>query len=417
MSTTETPIPIHETPRAAAPRVTQWLARNPFYLLSGVCLFAGCFLVSAALREQRDQLGPVLALLGVVTVYEWLVLGLGLLLVARRGLTRDGGYLLLLTTLLLSDGTFVYNELATLSAAVGGTVNAAAVGLGLLKVALIAHVIRVRFDVGQWCVLALNLVAVMALPVVFRALAQAEALTTPALHVIWWIAGVWLAAQVLALGHGVSEPGEPAGLDGMAPLRSLVRRAVLVVPAASVLVHLGAVHFVYEVPFHAAHLTPVLLGLAVYLVVAVRRAERACQVVFLLALAALVLAVTAPGSLVVAELWPGDWTFSPLRLALVTAALLWTGLAWRHRAGWLCLSAVAAIGLAGTGATPGDMADRLHDWGAWSREALGALLPATLLQWGVLILGLAFGLLLLGGVISLRKPAQPASQDEPGDAP
>ncbi|MFA9480385.1 hypothetical protein ACERK3_19105 [Phycisphaerales bacterium AB-hyl4] len=203
MSTMESDVSLRDSGSSRSAMVQQLVASNPFYLLSGVCLFAGCFLVSTALREERDQLGPVLALFGVVTLYEWLVLGLGLLLVARRGLTRDGGYLLLLAVLLLADGTFVYNELATMRAGVGGAVNASAVVLGLVKVALIAHVLGVRLAAPQWAVLTLNLTVLMAMPLVFRTLAQAEALSTPVFHGIWWAAGVWLALQALAWRIGI----------------------------------------------------------------------------------------------------------------------------------------------------------------------------------------------------------------------
>ncbi|MFA9480384.1 hypothetical protein ACERK3_19100 [Phycisphaerales bacterium AB-hyl4] len=194
-----------------------------------------------------------------------------------------------------------------------------------------------------------------------------------------------------------------------------MHRAIVFVPAVSVLVHVGAGHFVYDVPFHVVHFSPVLLGLAVVVAVVMREREPACRFVFVLGLAALACAWMVPGSLVMDGLWPAEWTLSPLRIALTVAALIWMATAWRHRGGWLWLPAILSLGLATAGATPRDMVDRLSQWGAWLRDTPGSLLPASLLQWGMVMLGFAFFLLVVGGIVSLRKPASTSVHRRPGE--
>src|SRR5262249_16844828 len=66
---------------------------NPFFLLSGVCMLAGCFLISGAVHDNSNRVAKLLLLLGVLNVYEAAVTGLGLLLARKRGLVSDAAYL------------------------------------------------------------------------------------------------------------------------------------------------------------------------------------------------------------------------------------------------------------------------------------------------------------------------------------
>lgn len=58
---------------------TRWLGlsgaeggRHPWFLVSGMLMFVGCYLVNAAVHQRPDELAPVLALVGVFMLYEWL---------------------------------------------------------------------------------------------------------------------------------------------------------------------------------------------------------------------------------------------------------------------------------------------------------------------------------------------------------
>ncbi len=107
------------------PRRGLFASHNPLFLLSGVCMLGGCFLINSAVHEDPDRIAPVVWLLAAFNLYEALVIGLGLYLARggaggetgpvdqgkAEGAVRDAGLLLVLETLLLGDFTFLYAEL------------------------------------------------------------------------------------------------------------------------------------------------------------------------------------------------------------------------------------------------------------------------------------------------------------------
>ena len=80
--------------------------RNPLFLLSGICMFAGCFAISRAIHAEPDApnaLWMLLGLLAVLNLYELMVIALGLLLSRSAALVRDARHLLGLALLLMID--------------------------------------------------------------------------------------------------------------------------------------------------------------------------------------------------------------------------------------------------------------------------------------------------------------------------
>ena len=88
-------------------------ARNPFYLLSAVSMLAGCFALSRALTAAPGQWKPLVALMGVLQLYEFVLLGLAVLLYRRIRMPSDARMAFLLGLLFVSDSTYLNTELAT----------------------------------------------------------------------------------------------------------------------------------------------------------------------------------------------------------------------------------------------------------------------------------------------------------------
>src|SRR4051812_10878787 len=84
--------------------------RNPFFLFSAVCMFAGCRMIIAALGVSPGEVHKLVALIGVLNLYELLLIALALFLIRRRGQNRDGWILLAIEALFLVDLTHLNGE-------------------------------------------------------------------------------------------------------------------------------------------------------------------------------------------------------------------------------------------------------------------------------------------------------------------
>jgi hypothetical protein len=82
--------PYSVRPRVRHLLVTFLFHHNPFYLLSALCMIAGCYVLNAGLELRTGEVGRILLLIGTLSVYELMLVGLGLFLVRGRGLLRDG---------------------------------------------------------------------------------------------------------------------------------------------------------------------------------------------------------------------------------------------------------------------------------------------------------------------------------------
>lgn len=392
---------------------------NPFFLLSGVCMLAGCFLINAAAHEDPDRLGPIVALLGVFNVYELLVLGLGLYLAKYRGRSaaRDATLLLLLETLLLADFTFLYAEVFTKDFTIGTIAASLGAVLALMKVGAMVWVLRLRLSALTWIVLPVTLVMLFALPGVVRQFEQQGGVTHGVLYAGWWLAGLLLAGQAVA--HARGEGAQGGGLvwsaDGLASLRRTLGWVLPGLPWVSVVLHLAAAHWMYRVSFTAHDVAPLLLGAAVLVL---RQDEPAGEgqraaVRSGVALLVCVVAVWFSGFHTVELLWlegsggtggaeeaGAFWTIAPLRLALLASVGVGAMSMWRRR-GWvieslLMLLALALVILGPMWASIGErlsnVTSRIRGW-----------VPDTLLEWGVVVVVAAFVFLGVGGWFSLRR--------------
>jgi hypothetical protein len=364
---------------------------NPFYALSACAMLLGCFLLGEALHLQAGTVGSLLLLMGVLQLYEALLVGLGLLLVRTGRAPRDGTSVLLLETLFLMDAPLLAAECVTADARVGTAAALALLGLASAKLAWVRRAAPGLLSRPAALLLGAHAAFVLALPAAAAHLAAAR-LLSPQVLWLFWSAGLALPLAAWWL-HAQTGPGGASS-------RALAAWAGL--PAAMVLLHLWAVGYIHAVPFQPAFLAPLVLGL----VLVGPRGHVAWQVA---PPAFAILASLRQGAELGFSL-PGAGDVSPLRVALLAAATAWAWLAWRDRARGLALLA------AGTGA-----ASVLGPHGpSLLAEALGRVVrlldrarPRDAFGWGVLSVVAAFVLLVAGARRSLWGPPEPPAPRAP----
>ena len=123
-----------DSPAAPAPQLARrnWfnfiIDHNPCYLLSGLFMLAGCWLLNFALYTKAGDIRKLLLLLLIVNIYEFLLITLGLALIKRIAFKRDGRILLALEALFLIDITFTSGILSTIDLSIGLLINATLYG-------------------------------------------------------------------------------------------------------------------------------------------------------------------------------------------------------------------------------------------------------------------------------------------------
>jgi len=379
---------------------------NPFYLLSGLCMMMGCFAIFSQIHGKAEDVGKLLTLLGVFEVYGLSVVALGLFLARQRrpGLARDAGYLLVLTCLLMVDATFLYNEAFTAHAWLGLATNALAAGLALVKLALMARVLGVRFARPAWVVIGLEIVLLFTMPGAFRALRRAEALSGVSIYAAWWLAGLVIVAHT---GPWMRSADEQAGGPSRRTLQGVVRATMVTLPLVSVLGHLLAVHFVHDRPFFAANLGPVLLAGAIVWVHQFARPGDCCRrdqvVPAALALAAVVVSLHFPEVLVFRPDGPGGIALSPLRLMLFGGAAACGYVWWWHDGAWLLGWIMLQTGMGVAGHTTAQIRPAFERLWSIAAESLRQILPRTVMDWGIVAVVASFALLGAGAAVSMLK--------------
>jgi hypothetical protein len=237
----------------------------------------------------------------------------------------------------------------------------------------------------------------MAAPGIFKYLANHHngAISPMPLYVFWWIAGFMTIACGLAMRH----PNQQ--------YRRIVATFVLL-PLISLIAHLGTTNWVYKVDFQSANLSPLLLGIAC--IVGLKRTNetispgRMAAALFLPVLAILWAMPT------VHQLNFGVFnvSFTPLRLTLIAAALVYLVELILHHKMLFGIAGAACLMLAYFGDNPDSINKNLNTTGDATRSVLWRFLPSTIMQWGVIAIVSAFILLGIGSMLSLRKPPKNA---------
>ena len=372
---------------------------NPFYLLSAVSMLLGLLTLSNTTTWNPVPLGRLLPLVATLEVYQFACLGIGLLLYRRLGPRRDAVQLLALVMLFAVDVSFLMSEIATESVLVGSLVGGGLLVLALAQGAAILAVVRPKMDPALLVTGVVGLVALHAIPVVLTAVDDDRGGVTVAhFYGLWWLICLApLLAQTL---------GRLLRRDGGRVEASRWAWAVAVLPWASLLVHAGVLHYVYDRPFMAPMAAPVFVGLALLF-----RGETAKgDVLFLrnaLLVAAAVCSLGNPAKLAV-ELPAVGVT---LETAIVGVGAAWLGLAYVNAPRllpWFAGAGVAALGVRWFGPSADQVGGGVR-WGVGSvRRIVWALVPRTRGAWGAVAVAGAFAFLGLGALLSFgrRQPSR-----------
>jgi len=375
---------------------------NPFYLLSALCMVAGCFALNSDLATRSGELGKLLALIGTLNLYELILVSLGLYLIRRRGIIRDGRTLLLLEAPLLVDLAFLNAEVASVRFWPGLLINVLLLGLALAKVAVITRVLSGRWPRRAYTFMAVELAALFLLPSLFKHWEQGRSPSSADFYAAWWG-----AALLLVLFELMARFSAKADLPNSEPrIWITIRRIYSTLPFLSLIGHLAMLHWVYDVHFYGADAAPVLIGVA-FLFARLRPANRDLRnwsrlVRVILPLAAILIAVRDPIPLQFAMI--GRFLVTPTVITLAAAYLTFIYCFVLSYALYFLAAALAGFYMYLFGPTPQQILDAFET--AWWRVYLfcNRFAPRTALQWGMVAMAGAFAFLGIGAAVSLRKP-------------
>ena len=379
--------------------------RNPFYLLSALSMFVGFRVVLAALDAAAGDWRTLLKLIVTMQLYEGAIIALALYLIVRRGLRRDGWILLGVQSLFLVDLTNLNAELFTALPRLGAVVSAACFALAVLKIGVVLRVLGLRVTPGTAFYVAAQLAFLLGLPGVFQLMRSTSAAVSPMqVYAVWWAAGALLALGAILVRRDHGSDGHP--------MATLPMRLFVLLPMASLLIHLASENRVYWVHFQPANVAPLLLAA----VVAVNRGRRhPLQLQWSMALAAtaVLLSIVPDVDHAAMSASPHGLAISPLRLTVTAAAVAGAMLAVRHRSWATGIVSVGYLVLAALGTSVPDIARRLERAAEGLAGTAARAVPRSGLEWGYVAIFGAFVLLGVGATLSLHGGGIPPPTEEP----
>jgi len=370
---------------------------NPCYLLSGACMLLGCWLLNFALYTRAGDIHNLLLLLLVINLYEMLLITLGLFLIKRVAFKRDGRILLSLQALFLVDVTFTSGMISTIDLHIGLLINLAVLILAALKVSVILHNLRLPGAGRMSVFIMLEILVLLAIPTIYKWIALPRHGHIPALAVYatWWLAG--LLPMIGLLMHRLPSRRllAPPGIEHAMGI------VFIILPFASLLVHLYSAAWVYSIDFTRAFVAPVLLGLALavnFLESSSFQRYRVARWQCLCIGTAIFFSLRFPSTLL---FWVPryDVVLSPLRLTLLVAALLLIYFIWRHDSIGFLWTALLCFAAALLGPTTAIIWQNLTLLVISSRR----LMPRTTLHWGITSIATSFILLIVGALLSFKR--------------
>lgn len=391
-------------PTPAMPFLPRWIVdHNPFFLVSGVLMLAGCFMINHSAHDDPDVVWPIVGLVVVFNVYEFLIIGLAIYLGRRRTFCRDAGFLLFLETLLLCDVAHSYNELILKSLPIGLIVSGLALGLAGIKVVLISRGLGLRITKAGAGMLTTLIGLLFVLPIVFRELTRAEWIREGHFYLAWWgLAALPLAAWYTQPWFGRGSSRHP----GLARLRRWTIRLLVAVPLASLLLHLRTAHYVDDRVIHAYNFAPLVLGLTTCLIIRYSHrlnVQTVTAVSLFAGMIAVGLSLSFPDTLVASLLPKGQLLFSPLRMVMLVSAGLFAYVWWFHGA-WMCLPPAAGLVLAsGLGHRVSTINHRARGLLRSLWTTFTDIVPDSALGWGAVAVAASFVFLFIGAVTTLAR--------------
>ena len=366
-------------------------------------MLTGCYALSRALALDAGQWRPLVALMGVLQLYELLLLALALYLLRRVRNVSDARTVLLLGLMFLVDTTYLNSELATRDPWVAPWMALAQLAFLVPKLAVIRDALRLTSlrtlsltvaQIGLLLYLPGAFSAVQFMDSKVHALGLGREMLPLTVYGAWWLTGV-----IPLLYLWADRPEE----HGTSELARAVSRVSLLLPFASILVHLASLHWLYELPLYRAYVTPLLLGLGANAACTVLRDAEAPQLVtqWGVPILAVLCSIEATEELSVPL---GEHALvTPLRIALLAAAAgYWFSYSRSRRPSFAAGATMSlALGLSGSSFTQ-------------IRVTWTNLVPETYGELGVAALVAAFALLALGLAVSLSKPREYGTLSGPG---
>ena len=404
------------TENILVPRRSFWRAlcdRNPFYLLSAVCMLFGCIALTNSSSWSPIRLNRLIILTATLNFYEFLLIGLALFLIVKRGLRRDGTILLILEAFFLVDVTFLNSEIFSTSLRAGLLINSILFALAIVKVAAIFSGLGMSLKGGAFATAMIELLVLFAMPGVFKKLSIGSngSMQAMAIYVAWWAIGCLpvIATMLMHNRHHLREPQRSAFLQS----RGIVGLFVML-PVISIIAHVSTSGWVYGVHWYHANVSPLLLGLAIAIGAFdthVSTLGKRMKAHFILPILALVASGEFPKALLfhVGPIW-----FSPLRCALIGAMLVYVCGFLLHRHILFAWAACMCFGIAGVGMSMRQILENLHVGAQVSYDWVKRLWPRTMTHWGVVSMAASFVLLVVGALVSLRRPVEVEHQINSG---
>jgi len=376
--------------------------RNPFYLLSALSMLLGCFALSRHLTPAPGW-KPLVGLMGVLQVYEFILLGLALYLNRRGHARRDAATLFLLGLAFLVDVTYLNAELAAAYPWVAPWVALALLVLAAVKLVLLRDALGLTSRRALAVAIA-ELGVLLYLPGTISAFYYLDSkISTQGfgpevlphiLYGFWWLVGCVPVALLWA-----ERAPETAG----SPAARWIGSAALMLPFGSLLFHFLALHLLYSLPLHAYYVTPLLLGASAYLSFTLERWLGPFRFFVRWAAPVFALLLSTSGPDLLSLTWLGfDVVITPLRVALSGLALLWFLHLALSREKPFVWAAAATLLMALSGHAPSAI---VKNW--------AGVVPETALELGVASIVAAFAFLALGLAKSLHPPRSADSSPTP----
>jgi hypothetical protein len=373
---------------------------NPFYLLSALCMLAGCYGLVHVMRVGAGGSGTVLLLMGVLQVYELLLVGLAWFLISSRRAERDGRMLLLLELVFLVDAAYINAEYCARDPKGGVLVSFLVLVLAFIKVGVMLTALGIRFRLKAYVFLLAHFGAIVGIPLLSSWMSENSLMSDTFFFFVWWGVGLVPLTQNGMIGELLNRS---LPNNWLFPLERNFRIAIIVLPFLSMCWHAASMHWVYGFDFHASYLTPLVLGLGVSLSLVLKGSpELWCRRIrWLTPWLALPFSVQHSDALLFSLPLGAleNVVFSPLRVGLLAVAVVYFVSFWPYRWRPFLVASFVSSFLAGAGYSVATIADTLRN-----------LSPRTAVEWCIVSIVAAFVFLTMGASVSLSPKSDPRTQ-------
>jgi hypothetical protein len=375
---------------------------NPFYLLSAICMLAGCIALTNSTSWTSIRFPRLLALIFTLNVYELLMIGWAVFLIRKRRLMRDGVILLILEAFFLVDVTFLNSEIFSANFRIGVIINVMIFALGIAKVLAIFRALGMQISYGAFPLVLIELAMLFAMPGVFKHVSTSRggALPAAAIYGSWWMIGLIPVLATILLRESRKR------LVSAQPVFDRAPRLVgllMILPAISLMAHVSTSNWIYNVRWYSANVSPLLLGLALAIgaydwhvsSLAIRmRAQLALPVL------AMLLSMTCPSALTMKI---DGVALTTLRWTAVATILVYLEGFWLYRHLYFAWGAVTLLLAAASGADVASIQATASSFAQCIARTARRLAPRSSTDWGIIAIGASFVLLGIGALVSMLK--------------